>query len=329
MDKLGVAYALVGRHDFRPVTPVPFRQQPLGGHKPAPAMPGNSLAQEFTIDDARSLYAVGLVLATYHRPRAPSDVQLSLLDVEGRLIARAITKAGHVKDNKEAMFEFESPIRLQPGRYRMAIELTRSDRRGRLTAWSVDRPAHSDDLILINGEPRPGAMIYTLYTAKPFNEQEWLLMQHQDETNTLLLINRRVPGGAYFVNELDERADWSDELVTTRVVNNQTIEVDYSGDRQGFIVLPGGFGTMDELFEVLTLIQTKKIDRVPVVLVGTEYWSGLREWIINKMLNQEHNIKEMDLELMPVYDDPDQVIKYINDFYAEEGMGVLQPNYEL
>ena len=98
---------------------------------------------------------------------------------------------------------------------------------------------------------------------------------------------------------------------------------------QGFIVLPGGFGTMDELFEVLTLIQTKKIDRVPVVLVGTEYWSGLREWIINKMLNQEHNIKEMDLELMPVYDDPDQVIKYINDFYAEEGMGVLQPNYEL
>ena len=98
---------------------------------------------------------------------------------------------------------------------------------------------------------------------------------------------------------------------------------------QGFVVLPGGFGTMDELFEVLTLIQTKKIDRVPVVLVGTSYWHGLREWIINTMLQKEHNIKEKDLELMPVFDDPDDVIKYINDFYAEEGVGVLKPNYEL
>ena len=98
---------------------------------------------------------------------------------------------------------------------------------------------------------------------------------------------------------------------------------------QGFIVLPGGFGTMDELFEVLTLIQTKKISRVPVVLVGTSYWKGLREWIINTMLEKEHNIKREDLDLMPVLDDPDEVIKYINDFYAEEGDGILQPNYEL
>lgn len=98
---------------------------------------------------------------------------------------------------------------------------------------------------------------------------------------------------------------------------------------QGFVVLPGGFGTMDELFEVLTLIQTKKIDPVPVVLVGSEYWKGLREWIIKTMLHEEQNIKEKDLELMPVFDEPEDIIKYINDFYAEEGIGVLQPNYEL
>lgn len=98
---------------------------------------------------------------------------------------------------------------------------------------------------------------------------------------------------------------------------------------QGFVVLPGGFGTMDELFEVLTLIQTKKIDPVPVVLVGREYWKGLREWIIETMLQNQQNIKEKDLELIPICDEPEEVIKYINDFYAEEGIGVLQPNYEL
>jgi len=98
---------------------------------------------------------------------------------------------------------------------------------------------------------------------------------------------------------------------------------------QGFVVCPGGFGTLDELFEVLTLIQTKKIDRVPVVLVGKDYWKGMREWIINTMLNEEHNIKKEDLDLMPVFDDADEVISYINDFYAEEGAGILRPNYEL
>lgn len=99
---------------------------------------------------------------------------------------------------------------------------------------------------------------------------------------------------------------------------------------QGFVVLPGGFGTMDELFEVLTLIQTKKIDKVPVVLVGSEFWSGMRNWIVEVMLGKEKNIKTEDLELIPIFDEPDDVIKYINDFYKEEdGKGVLQPNYEL
>ncbi len=99
---------------------------------------------------------------------------------------------------------------------------------------------------------------------------------------------------------------------------------------QGFVVLPGGFGTLDELFEVLTLIQTKKIDRVPVVLVGSEYWTGLKDWIVDIMLGKSKNIKAEDLDLIPVIDDPDDVIRYINDFYKEEdGKGVLQPNYEL
>ncbi len=94
---------------------------------------------------------------------------------------------------------------------------------------------------------------------------------------------------------------------------------------QGFIVLPGGFGTLDEAFEVLTLIQTKKISRVPVVLVGTAFWSGLKEWIVQVMLEREHNIHPDDLDLLPVMDEAEDVVKYINDFYAQRG-DLLSPN---
>lgn len=97
---------------------------------------------------------------------------------------------------------------------------------------------------------------------------------------------------------------------------------------QAFVVLPGGFGTMDELFEVLTLIQTKKISPVPVVLVGTEFWSGLRDWIINTMLEKEHNVNAQDLNLFKITDDIDEVIKHINDFYLES-RAELEPNYQL
>jgi uncharacterized protein (TIGR00730 family) len=97
---------------------------------------------------------------------------------------------------------------------------------------------------------------------------------------------------------------------------------------QGFIVLPGGFGTMDELFEVLTLIQTKKISRVPVVLVGSSFWSGLKSWVTEVMLGVENNIHAVDLDLFPVIDEPSDIIQYILDFYAGE-TNQLTPNLEL
>jgi len=93
---------------------------------------------------------------------------------------------------------------------------------------------------------------------------------------------------------------------------------------QAFVVLPGGFGTLDELFEALTLIQTRKIDRFPVVLVGKSYWTGLIDWIKSTMLAQEGNISEKDLELFEILDDSDEVVKHIVNFYASH---VLRPNF--
>ncbi len=97
---------------------------------------------------------------------------------------------------------------------------------------------------------------------------------------------------------------------------------------QAFVVMPGGFGTMDELFEVLTLIQTNKITRVPVILYGSDFWTGMKEWITNVMLEKAHNINEKDLDLIPIMDDIEDVVKYINNFYADD-QGSLSPNYEL
>ncbi len=93
---------------------------------------------------------------------------------------------------------------------------------------------------------------------------------------------------------------------------------------QGFIVLPGGFGTLDELFEALTLIQTEKIGSFPIVLVGKTYWSGLIDWLRETMLNMEGNISEGDLDLFSIVDAADEAVKVIDDFYNDIK---LTPNF--
>ena len=92
---------------------------------------------------------------------------------------------------------------------------------------------------------------------------------------------------------------------------------------QGFIVLPGGFGTFDELFEAITLIQTKKIGRFPIIMVGEDYWKGLIEWIKNTML-AEGNVSPEDLELFSVVDTADEAVNLIVEFYSKY---LLSPNF--
>ena len=86
---------------------------------------------------------------------------------------------------------------------------------------------------------------------------------------------------------------------------------------QGFIVLPGGFGTLDELFEALTLIQTKKLGKFPVILVGTAYWTGLLDWIKSTLLEKENNISSKDLDLIKIVDSADEAVNEINVFYKQ------------
>ena len=93
---------------------------------------------------------------------------------------------------------------------------------------------------------------------------------------------------------------------------------------QGFVVMPGGFGTLDELFEAITLIQTKKIAKFPIILVGTQFWSGLIEWIKNTLIEQFKTISPDDLNLIKIVDNEDQVLEALDNFYKKYN---LSPNF--
>lgn len=93
---------------------------------------------------------------------------------------------------------------------------------------------------------------------------------------------------------------------------------------QGFIVMPGGFGTLDELFESITLIQTKKIGRFPIILVGCDFWCGLIDWMKKVLLEENATISEEDLNLFRIVDTAEEAIDHLNKFYSKYS---LKPNF--
>lgn len=95
---------------------------------------------------------------------------------------------------------------------------------------------------------------------------------------------------------------------------------------QAFVFMPGGFGTLDELFECLTLVQTRKISQVPMVLMGVSFWTGMLQWIKDIVLDREHNINPNDLDMLYLTDDVEDAVNYVNAFY-KQGLGELQPNF--
>jgi uncharacterized protein (TIGR00730 family) len=93
---------------------------------------------------------------------------------------------------------------------------------------------------------------------------------------------------------------------------------------QGFVVMPGGFGTLDEMFEAITLIQTKKVAKFPVILVGRDFWSGLMDWIKSVLVEKYSNVSPKDLDLIKIVDTEDEVVEVLDTFYKKY---TLSPNF--
>ncbi len=92
---------------------------------------------------------------------------------------------------------------------------------------------------------------------------------------------------------------------------------------QAYVVMPGGFGTLDEMFEAITLVQTNKLIKFPIILMGKDFWGGLVEWIKNTML-KAGNISPKDLDIFHLVDTPDEVVSIVEDFYKEYA---IKPNF--
>lgn len=130
-------------------------------------------------------------------------------------------------------------------------------------------------------------------------------------------LNIELPFEQHFNPYIDKDKNLNFDYFFVRKV----IFVKYS---QGFVVMPGGFGTLDEMFEALTLIQTKKIARFPIILVGSSFWVGLIDWIKTVLVEQEKTVKAEDLNLFKVVDTEDEVLETLDTFYKKYN---LSPNF--
>ena len=139
---------------------------------------------------------------------------------------------------------------------------------------------------------------------------------HRGE-GTSVGLNIELPFEQHFNPYIDKDKNLNFDYFFVRKV----IFVKYS---QGFVVMPGGFGTLDEMFEAITLIQTKKIGKFPIILAGKSYWSGLFDWIKTVMIEEYGNAKIEDLNLIKIVDNEDEVVEELDRFYKKYS---LSPNF--
>lgn len=138
-----------------------------------------------------------------------------------------------------------------------------------------------------------------------------------DGGGTSVGLNIELPFEQHFNPYIDKDKNLNFDYFFVRKV----IFVKYS---QGFVVMPGGFGTLDEMFEALTLIQTKKIGKFPIILVGSSFWAGLIDWIKAVLVEQERTVNAEDLKLFKVVDTADEVLETLDNFYKKYN---LSPNF--
>jgi len=138
-----------------------------------------------------------------------------------------------------------------------------------------------------------------------------------DGGGTSVGLNIELPFEQHFNPYIDKDKNLNFDYFFVRKV----IFVKYS---QGFVVMPGGFGTLDEMFEALTLIQTKKIGKFPIILVGSSFWAGLIDWIKAVLIEQERTVNAEDLNLFKVVDTADEVLETLDNFYKKYN---LSPNF--
>ena len=124
----------------------------------------------------------------------------------------------------------------------------------------------------------------------------------------------------FFKNKMDIIKS-KKEIITKDLFDRKSIMIKKS---DFFIALPGGFGTLDEMFEALTLIQTEKSGKFPVILIGRDFWNGLIDWIKNTLLEEEQNISPEDLDLIKIVDSAEEAVGHISDYYKNHH---LKPNF--
>ena len=127
--------------------------------------------------------------------------------------------------------------------------------------------------------------------------------------------------------ELRMDQDWNDYIDADKLLIFKYFfarKVMFIRYAQAFIFMPGGWGTMDEFFEVATLIQTRKFTQTPMICIGSAYWNGLFSWMKEAMLETEHNISPGDMEMIKIFDTADEVVTYMTEFYTHNK---LQPNF--
>jgi hypothetical protein len=233
-SKLGIRYVLVKSYNGKLI-----RSQLHGGRLAAPAMPKNRLAQSVLIKEPISLTSIGLVLATYRAKQAPSDVFLEVVSSIGDVLAKSQIKAELIQDNEIAVFDFEKSIELLPGSYELRIGLVDDNVEGKLTAWFTKNVKYEGDLIHINDERFPGALLYSFYNANYLANIHNGWRVHEEINDKITVVeNMNTPDGAYFVQNMDPKSALIVNDVHTERHNAEKVVVNYIGNKAGYIVLP-------------------------------------------------------------------------------------------